>query len=105
MINFILKSFSFVFHPLMMPVMALVFYFAKSPRFVHEPVMKAKLFSITILTIILPILLYFLLKTMRRVTSFELDTPRERLVPLLLSCLICALIIYRVLPANEILEL
>lgn len=105
MINFILKSFSYVFHPLMMPVMALVFYFAKSPRFVPEPVMKAKLFSITILTIILPILLYFLLKTMRRVTSFELDTPRERLVPLLLSCLICALIIYRVLPANEILEL
>ncbi len=105
MMNFLIKSFSYVFHPLMMPVMALIFYFAKSPRFVPEPMMRAKLFSITILTVILPVLLYLLLKTMKSVTSFELDTPRERLVPLLLSCVICLLIIYRILPAHEILEL
>ena len=62
-INHILKSISYVFHPLIMPLLGVVFYFSKTPRFIPEPIIKAKLFSITILTVILPILLFYLLKT------------------------------------------
>lgn len=105
MIHYILKSISYIFHPLLMPLLGVLFYFSKTPRFIPEPVMKAKLFSVTILTIILPILLYFLLKTIKRVESLELKTTKERIIPLILNVLIMLLILKRVLPYDEIPEL
>ncbi|NRA91201.1 MAG: hypothetical protein HRU26_00700 [Psychroserpens sp.] len=104
MIDFILKSISFVFHPLLMPLLGVIFYFSKTPRFIPDPIIKAKLFSITILTVILPMLLYYLLKTLRKVNSVYLETTNERKLPLLLNCLIVILVIIRVLPQNEIPE-
>lgn len=105
MIHYILKSFSYIFHPLLMPLLGVIFYFSKTPRFIPEPVMKAKVFSVTILTIILPILLYFLLKTIKKVESLELKTTKERIIPLILNVMIIVLILKRVLPYDEIPEL
>lgn len=105
MIHFILKSISYIFHPLIMPLCGVIFYFSKTPRFIPEPVVKAKIFSISILTILLPILLYFLLKTIRKVESLELKSTKERIIPLFLNVLITVLIIKRVLPYDEIPEL
>jgi len=105
MINQLLKSISFIFHPLLMPLLGVIFYFSKTPRFIPEAILEAKLFSVTILTVILPMLIYYLLKTLRKVDSVYLETTNERKLPLLLNCLIIALIIIRVLPQNEIPEL
>lgn len=103
--NFILKSISFVFHPLIMPLLGVVFYFSKTPRFIPEPIIIAKLFSIVILTIILPILLFFLLKTINKVNSIYLKSTKERLIPLIINSIIIALILMRVLTPKEIIEL
>jgi len=103
--NFILKSISFVFHPLIMPLLGVIFYFSRTPRFIPEPVMKAKIFSIVILTIILPILLFFLLKTVNKVDSIYLKSTKERLIPLFINSIIITLILIRVLTPNEIIEL
>ncbi|MUU79296.1 hypothetical protein [Winogradskyella endarachnes] len=103
--NFILKSISFVFHPLIMPLLGVIFYFSKTPRYIPEPVMKAKIFSIVILTIILPILLFFLLKTVNKVNTIYLKSTKERLIPLFINCIIILLILFRVLPPGEILGL
>jgi hypothetical protein len=103
--NFILKSISFVFHPLIMPLLGVLFYFSKTPRFIPEPVRNAKIFSIIILTIILPILLFFLLKTINKVNTIYLESTKERLIPLFINCVITVLILVRVLTANEIIEL
>ena len=103
--DFILKSISFVFHPLIMPLLGVLFYFSKTPRFIPVPVMKAKIFSIVILTIILPILLFFLLRTINKVNSIYLKSTKERLIPLFINCVIIALILLRVLKSNEIVEL
>lgn len=105
MINRLLKSISYIFHPIIMPLLGVLFYFSKSPRFIPDPIIKAKVFSITILTLILPVLVYFLLKTIKKVASVHLESTRERIVPLLIHCAITALILYRVLPSNEIEEL
>ena len=105
MINHIIRSISFIFHPLLMPLLGVIFYFAKTPRFIPEPIVKAKLFSVTILTVILPILLYYLLKTLKKVNSFYLETVHERVIPLMINCGIILLILTRVLPENEIPEL
>ncbi|MCA0131015.1 hypothetical protein [Winogradskyella alexanderae] len=103
--NFILKSISFVFHPLIMPLLGVLFYFSKTPRFIPDPIIKAKIFSVVILTIILPILLFFLLKTINKVETIYLKTTRERVVPLLINSIIIALIIIRVMTPSEIEEL
>ncbi|WP_179009135.1 hypothetical protein [Winogradskyella forsetii] len=103
--NFILKGISFVFHPLIMPLLGVLFYFSKTPRFIPEPVMKAKIFSIVILTIILPILLFFLLKTVNKVNSIYLKSTKERLIPLFINSVIILLILIRVLTPSEIIEL
>lgn len=105
MIHYLLKSISYIFHPLIMPLLGVIFYFSKTPRFIPDPVMKAKVFSITILTIILPILLYFLLKTIKKVESLHLKSTKERIIPLLLNAVIIVLILNRVLPFYEITEL
>jgi len=105
MINFILKSISFVFHPLIMPILGVIFYFSKTPRFIPEPIIKAKLFSISILTIVLPILLFFLLKTINKVDTIYLKSTKERIIPLFINCIIIILILTRVLTINEIAEL
>ena len=88
-----------------MPLLGVVFYFSKTPRFIPEPVIKAKIFSIIILTIILPILLFFLLRTVNKVDSIYLKSTKERLIPLFINCIITVLILLRVLTSNEIIEL
>ena len=105
MTKHIFKSISFIFHPLMMPFLGVLFYFFKSPRFIPEVTIEAKLFSIAILTIILPILLFYLLKTINKINSFYLKTTEERIWPLILNCAIIILILKRVLTQNEIPEL
>ena len=103
--NWLLKSISFVFHPIIMPLLGVIFYFTKSPRFIPPEVMEAKIISLSILTIVLPILLYYLLKTIGKTESIYLKTTKERIIPLALNTIICLLIIVRVLPDNQILEL
>ena len=88
-----------------MPLLGVMFYFHKTPRFIPVPVQNAKIFSIVILTIILPILLFFLLKTVNKVDTIYLKSTRERLIPLLINCVIVALILIRVLTPDEIIEL
>ena len=105
MISHLLKSISFIFHPLLMPLLGVIFYFSKTPRFIPDPIIKGKVFSITILTVILPILLFYLLKTLNKVNSLYLETTSERIIPLILNCAITILIIVRVLPIDEIPEL
>ncbi|WP_458627870.1 hypothetical protein [Winogradskyella sp. PC D3.3] len=103
--EFILKGISFVFHPLIMPLLGVLFYFSKTPRFIPQPIIYAKIFSICILTIVLPILLFFLLKTINKVNSIYLKSTKERLIPLFINSIIIALILIRVLRSDEIIEL
>jgi hypothetical protein len=100
-----LKSISFIFHPLIMPLLGVAFYFSKSPRYIPMQIIQAKLISLVILTVVLPILLFFLLKTLGKATSIYLETTKERIFPLLLNCLVVLLVLDRILTANQIIEL
>ncbi len=105
MMDKILKSISFVFHPLIMPVLGVIFYFSKSPRFIPHEIIQAKLISLFILTIILPILLYFLLRTLGKVESIYMPSAQERILPLALNCIVVIVILQRILTPNQIIEL
>ena len=105
MIHGILKSISFIFHPLLMPLFGVIFYFTKSPRYIPIEVISAKLVSLFILTIILPLLLYSLLRTIGKVKSIHLKTTNERIFPLVLNCIIMIIVLKRILTPNQIIEL
>lgn len=101
----ILKSISLIFHPLFMPIAGVIFYFAKTPRFVETEIIWAKLISLSILTIALPILLFFLLKTLGKINSLHLATTKERIVPLVLHAVIILMIITQILKPERYVEL
>ncbi|WP_199769349.1 hypothetical protein [Flavivirga eckloniae] len=101
----ILRSISYIFHPLLMPILGVIFYFYKSPRFIPEEIIKAKLVSLFILTVILPILLYFLLKTLGKVQSIYLATTKERIIPLILNCFVIIIVLQRIITPSQIVEL
>ena len=101
----LLNAISFIFHPLIMPLLGVIFYFSKSPRFIPEPIIKAKVIALTILTIIVPLLLFYLLKLSGSVKSIYLKTVKERIRPLVLNCLVLLLAIKHIVPNNEIVEL
>jgi len=105
MIDRILKSISFIFHPLLMPLLGVAFYFAKSPRFIPDEVIRAKLISLFILTVILPVLLYYLLKTLGKVKSIYLESTKERIFPLILNCIVILLVLQRIITPSQIIEL
>ncbi len=88
-----------------MPIIGVIFYFSKAPRYIPNPIIKAKIFSLVILTIILPILLYTLLKSIKQVETIYLENVKHRIIPLILNCIIAILIITKVLPPNEFIEL
>lgn len=103
--NRLLKSISFIFHPLIIPLLGVIFYFIKSPRYIPLQIIQAKLISLSILTIILPILLYFLLKTLGKVKSIYLENTKERIFPLLVNCMVVLLVLNRILSSSQIIEL
>ncbi|HMQ43208.1 hypothetical protein [Mariniflexile maritimum] len=105
MMDRVLRSISFIFHPLIMPLLGVLFYFSKSPRFIPKEIVQAKLISLFILTLVLPILLYFLLKTLNKVQSIHLKSTNERIFPLALNCVIVLIILQRIITASQIIEL
>ena len=88
-----------------MPLIGVIFYFSKAPRYIPILIIKSKLVSIFILTIILPIILFFILKSTKKVESIYLENAKSRIIPLTLNCVIAILIVYKILPPNEFIEL
>ncbi|HET7361131.1 MAG TPA: hypothetical protein VFI78_04280, partial [Salinimicrobium sp.] len=82
--KFLFKAASFLFHPIWMPFAGAVFYFFVSPRFFPPQVTQAKLIAIAIMSLFIPIVFYFMLKTLGKATSIFLEDKKERRWPLLL---------------------
>ena len=101
----LLKSISYVFHPLIMPLLGVIFYFSKSPRYIPFDIIQAKIVSLFILTVILPILLYLLLKTVGVVNTINLETTKERIYPLLLNGIVILIVLQRILTPTQAIEL
>ena len=101
----LLKSISYIFHPLIMPLLGVIFYFYKSPRYIPLEIIQAKVVSLFILTVILPILLYLLLKTVGVVNTVNLETTKERIYPLILNGIVILIVLLRILTPSQSVEL
>lgn len=81
--KFLLKATSYVFHPVWMPFVGTLLYFAITPRYFPQELVRSKIIAIAIMTLFIPIVFYFLLKTLGQAQSYFLETVEERKWPLL----------------------
>lgn len=95
--NFLLKSASYIFHPIWMPLAGSLLYFLITPRFFPAGVIQGKLLAISILTIFIPIVFYFLLRNLRKVESIYMEDARERRWPLFFFSLLILMVIKQIL--------
>lgn len=103
--KYIIRSFSYIFHPLFMPIAGVLLYFKISPRFFNSAFLFSKLFATAIMTVIIPILSYFMLKNLNVVSDINLKNVKERRYPLLMQAFFIFLLIKIIFKGYEIPEL
>ena len=103
--KYVIRSLSYIFHPLLMPIAGVLLYFQISPRFFNNSFLFSKLFATVIMTVIIPILSYYMLKNLSLVTEIHLKNVKERRFPLLMQLLFTLLLINIVFKGYEIPEL
>lgn len=86
--RFFLKLPSYILHPILMPLLGSIVYFFYTPRFSPDSIAKAKILAISILTIFIPIVFFFLLKNLKIIETIHLKKVHERKIPLLFFCII-----------------
>lgn len=94
--NYFLRSASFIFHPLLMPLVGAGLYFKLTPKFIEPEIIIIKTYAIIIITILIPLISFFLLKNLRLVKSINLKEVKERKYPLMIQIILIFIIITRV---------
>ncbi len=89
----LLRIASYLFHPLLMPFLGAVLYYAVTPRFIEPRIKTATLSALVIITFLIPIVVFFLLRNLRLVTHFHLPLVKERKIPLMIQSLLILLVI------------
>tara|TARA_R110000737_G_scaffold54893_2_gene77587 strand:- start:665 stop:1270 length:606 start_codon:yes stop_codon:yes gene_type:complete len=96
---------SYLLHPLFIPIGGTIAYFLITPKYTPLEIQSASILPIFILTVIIPIVTYFILKNVGLVNSIFLETATERKYPLYIHASILLLILYKVIPNNYVSEL
>ena len=81
----ILPSFSYLFHPIFISFYGVLLYLWLSKTSLTTSLSLIILIQVTILTILLPLSLYYLMKAMGYIKSFTEATINERKIPILLQ--------------------
>ena len=100
-----LKVISYIFHPLFIPMAGTLAYFIVTPKYSPLELQSGNVLPIFILTVIIPIITYLILKNLGVVSTVFMPTAKERRYPLYVHILLLLLIIYKVIPNNYIVEL
>lgn len=88
---------SILYHPLLIPLIGSTLYFSLTPRFIDWEWAGTHLISITIITVAIPLVVYFILRSLGLVASIYLKDVRERRYPLMILSLLLFLIVKKVL--------
>ncbi|OYQ35685.1 hypothetical protein CHU92_10755 [Flavobacterium cyanobacteriorum] len=89
----ILPVFSYIFHPLFIPVYATLFYFFITRNFFYRHEIYLVFIQVLILTILLPISLFYLLKSLGLIRSKMMLDKKERKLPLVFYSLLLLFLI------------
>ncbi|KPM31305.1 Putative transmembrane protein [Croceitalea dokdonensis DOKDO 023] len=101
----VFTSVSYIFHPLFIPIAGTVSYFLVTPKYTSLSVQGGNILPIFILTVIIPILAFFILRNLGLISSIFAPTLKERKYPLYISLVLFFLILYKVIPQHYVHEL
>jgi hypothetical protein len=101
----ILPVFSYLFHPIFIPVYASLLYFFCYDSYYTNSEKYFALFQIVIVTIVLPILIFFLLRATGQVNSIMIADISQRKIPLVIQCFLTILLIRKSITIYHFLEL
>jgi hypothetical protein len=96
---------SYIFHPIFIPLAGTIMYFLVTPKYTTLQARSGTILPIFILTIVIPILSFFILKNLGVVSSVFLTKPNERKYPLMISLGLLLMILIKVIPNNYTVEL
>lgn len=96
---------SLLFHPIFAPIAGVVAYFLITPKYSPLELQSGNVLPIFILTIIIPIISFFILRNIGLINSIDLPTVIERKYPLYIHLILLLMIVYKVIPNNYILEI
>ena len=99
------KLISYFSHPLFIPIAGTISYFMVTPKYSPQEVQTGNLLPIFILTVIIPIISYFILRNVGMVGSIFMPSLKERKYPLYIHILLLLMIVYKVIPNYYIQEL
>ncbi|MDN3723295.1 hypothetical protein QRD02_02790 [Aequorivita sp. SDUM287046] len=103
--NLFLKAASYIFHPLLMPLLGTFLYYSVTPKYVDPQLIRVEFFAIAIITLLIPIVIFFLLKNLKVVETIYLKEVKERKFPLMIQCILLLLILKMVFDPYEDAEL
>lgn len=89
----ILPLFSYVFHPLLIPAYATLFYFFITRNFFYQHEIYLTFIQVLILTLLLPISLFYLLRSLGLIRSKAMLDKKERKLPLAFYSLLLLILI------------
>lgn len=95
---------SHIFHPLFIPIGGTVLYFRVAPYSSLEH-QSGNIVPIFILTVIVPIIFLLILRNLRLIDSLFMTSPKERIYPFIIGCILLLMILFKVIPNNYINEL
>ncbi|RDI10193.1 phosphatase PAP2 family protein [Flavobacterium sp. AG291] len=87
-----LALFSYIFHPLFVPVYATLFYFVVANSFFYEHEIYLAFVQVLILTVLLPMSIFYLLRSLGKMKS-KLPNTKERRLPLAIYALLILFLI------------
>ncbi len=99
------KAISYIFHPLFVPIAGTLMYFIITPKYSPLKIQSGNILPIFILTVIIPIICFLILKNLGVVHSVFLTTTKERRYPVLIQSILLLMIILKVIPNNYTIEL
>jgi hypothetical protein len=103
--NPLLVSFSYVFHPLFIPLMGTLIFLAISPIQYSEAQVLFLCLQVSLLTIFIPLAFYFWLKTVGKADSVMLQKVDQRRIPLFISCILLYLLAFKSITESILPEL
>lgn len=99
------KVISHLFHPLYLPISGTLAYFFLTPKYTTLPMQGGNIVPIFILTVIIPIISYLILKNIGLTSTIFLPEAKERKYPIYIILLVLLMIVYKVIPNNYTSEL
>jgi hypothetical protein len=100
-----LKIITYLFHPLFIPIAGTLAYFLSTPRYTPIEFQSGNILPIFILTVIIPIISFLILKNIGVINSFFKPNASERKYFLYIGISLLLMVVYNVIPNNYAIEL